>query len=65
MIPPDQALAEASHAGFDLDMIDTNLALSVADRWRQHDDALELLLELERARIERDAKLSRTAAKAQ
>lgn len=60
----EQILGEARRAGIDLDLIDTNLALSVAERWRQHDDALELALALEAARADRDAKLranSRTA----
>ena len=54
-----QALEAARVAGFDLDLIDTNLALPVEERWRQHDQALDLMLEFERARIERDARLSR------
>lgn len=53
-----RALEEARKAGFDLELIDSNLALPVAERWRLHDGALELLLALERAREERDAKLS-------
>ena len=55
------AIEEARRAGFDLDLIDTNLALSVAEHWRQHDGALELVLELEKARIARDARLQPTA----
>ncbi len=58
--PALDALEAARVAGFDLDLIDTNLALAVEERWRQHDLALELLLDFERARIERDARLSRT-----
>lgn len=57
----DPAIAAAQKAGFDLDLIDTNLALPIEERWRQHDMALELLLDFERARIERDARLSQTA----
>ena len=56
---PAEALEAAARAGFDLDMIDTNLALPVEERWRQHDDALNMLLKFQHARIERDARLSR------
>jgi hypothetical protein len=51
----DPALDEARRAGIDLDLLDTNLALSVAARWRQHDLALDLIEKLETARIARDA----------
>jgi hypothetical protein len=50
-----EALDEARLAGIDLDLLDTNLALTVAERWRQHDAALGLALELEKARKIRDA----------
>ena len=60
-LPPAQALEAARVAGFDLDLIDTNLALPIAARWRQHDMALDLMLKFERARIERDARLPRSA----
>ena len=60
----EAAIEEARRAGFDLDLIDTNLALPVEERWRQHDCALELLLELEMARIERDARLQPTVTTA-
>ena len=56
----DPAIEAAAKAGFDVDLIDTNLALPIKERWRQHDMALELLLDFERARIERDVRLSRT-----
>ena len=55
------ALEAAARAGLDLDLIDTNLALSTDERWRQHDAAAEMLLKFERARIERDARLSRAS----
>ncbi len=45
----DPAIEEARRAGIDLDLLDTNLALSVAERWRQHDAALALALMLEKA----------------
>lgn len=57
MNPDEAAIEEARKAGFDLDLIDTNLSLSVAERWRQHDAALELALALEQARKNRDAGL--------
>jgi hypothetical protein len=47
----------AAQAGIDLDLLDTNLALSVAERWRQHDAALAFILKLEAAKRERDARL--------
>jgi hypothetical protein len=46
----ERALAEAARAGIDLDLIDANLRLSVADRWRQHDAALNLALKLQEAK---------------
>jgi hypothetical protein len=64
MTPADDALQEARRAGFDLDLLDTNLALTPAERLRQHDTALEFVLELEEARIARDAKLQPPAATA-
>ncbi|MFN2375638.1 MAG: hypothetical protein ABR538_03825, partial [Candidatus Binatia bacterium] len=53
----EQIFDEARSAGIDLDLLDTNLALSVAQRWRQHDDALELALTLKAAWVTRDAEL--------
>ena len=41
----DQALEDAREAGIDLDLLDTNLALPIAERWRQHDAALEFVEE--------------------
>lgn len=61
MNPADDALEEARRAGVDLDLLDTNLALTPEERWQQHDVALELVLELEKARIARDARLQSTA----
>ena len=46
----DPALEEARRAGIDLDLLDSNLALSVEQRWKQHDAALELVEEYETAR---------------
>lgn len=61
---PAQAIEDARRAGIDLDLLDTNLALSVKERWSQHDAALELALKLEQAGRNRDAKLRPIAAKA-
>ena len=55
--PTDPAIEEALHAGFDLNLIEINLLLTPEERWRQHDMALEVVLELEKARMVRDAKL--------
>lgn len=46
----ERALAEAAEAGIDLNLIDANLRLSVAERWRQHDAALNLALRLQQAK---------------
>ena len=59
--PTDPAIVAAERAGFDLSLVETNLALPVSERWRQHDMALDLMLKFEAARIERDARLSRPA----
>ena len=61
-VDPIQA---ARDAGFDLDLIDTNLALTPEQRLKQHDDALELMLELRKAcDAALNAKLHSTAAAA-
>jgi hypothetical protein len=53
----ESAVEEARRAGFDLDLIESNLALTPEERWRQHDLALAMVLELEQARILRDSRL--------
>ena len=50
MNPRDQAPEDARRAGFDLAMLDSNLALPPEERWRQHNLALEMALELQQAR---------------
>ena len=60
----EQILEEARCAGIDLDLIDTNLALSVAERWRQHDAAVNLAVKLEAAMKARDARLQHSPEKA-
>lgn len=57
-----QALEDARRAGIDLDLLDTNLALSVEERWRQHDAAMELALKLEAAGKARNARLQPIAS---
>lgn len=57
-----QVLEEARRAGIDLDLLDTNLALSVKERWSQHDAALELAFKLKQAGKNRAAKLQSTPA---
>ena len=47
----------AANAGIDLDLIDTNLALPVKERLRQHDAALAFILKLEDAKRQRDTRL--------
>jgi hypothetical protein len=63
-LPTDPAIEEARRAGFDLDLLDSNLALSPEERWRQHNLALEMALELQQARPVRDPKLRPTASPA-
>jgi hypothetical protein len=55
--PAEKVFDDARRAGIDLDLIDTNLALPVIERWRQHDAALRLILKLEKAKVARDAGL--------
>ena len=57
----DPAIEEARRAGFDLNLIEMNLSLPPKERWRQHDMALEVILELEQARMARDARLQTAA----
>lgn len=61
MNPHDQALEDARRAGFDLAMLESNLALPPEERWRQHNLALEMALELQQARLIRDPKLQSAA----
>lgn len=63
MNPVEEAntIEEARRAGIDLDLLDTNLAMPVEERWRQHDAALELAVKLENARRSRDAELQPAA----
>jgi len=57
----DQELLElARESGIDLDLIDTNLALRVEDRWEQHDGALRFILKLQEAKAAHDAGLQPT-----
>ncbi len=53
-------LEEARQAGIDLDLVDTNLALPVGERWRQHDGALRFILKLQEAKAAHDARLQST-----
>jgi hypothetical protein len=50
-------IEEAREAGFDIDMLESNLALTPEERWRQHNLALAMAFELQQARPIRDAKL--------
>lgn len=45
----DEILAEARRAGIDLDLLDSNLALSYEDRVLRHASALELVCALREA----------------
>lgn len=57
----NRAIEEARRAGFDLDLLDLNLELPPAERWKQHHSALVSVCELENARKKRDARLHQTA----
>ena len=57
----DPAVEEALRVGFDLNLIEINLSLPPEERWRQHDMALDVILELEKARMDRDARLQSSA----
>ncbi len=50
----DPAIEEARRAGFDLDLLDSNLALSPEERMQRHDSALQLVQMLKRAKAEHD-----------
>jgi len=60
----EKVFEDARSAGIDLDLIDTNLALSVAERWRQHDAAVNLAVKLQMAMKARDAGLQHSTEKA-
>ncbi len=57
-----QALDDAREAGIDLDLLDLNLSLSIAERWRQHQEAVELVEKLEAARKQHDDAIRATVA---
>ena len=58
--PTDPAIEAARRAGFDLDLLDSNLALSPEERVLRHDSALELVQALKKAKAAYD-KLAPTA----
>jgi hypothetical protein len=49
MAEPVSAVEEAERAGFDLSLIDANLSYSYEQRVIHHQEALDLVLEFERA----------------
>lgn len=54
MKPPekeDPAIEAARRAGFDMDLLDSNLALSPEERALRHESALELMLALREAGV--------------
>jgi len=55
MATENDPIQAARDAGFDVDLIDTNLALAPEERLRQHDDALQVMLALRDARAAADA----------
>ena len=60
MVLDNALLEQAREAGIDLDLIDTNLALRVEDRWQQHDGALRFILKLQEAKAAHDSGLQPT-----
>lgn len=57
--PPLDAVEAARHAGFDISLLESNLALSPEERWRQHNLALAMALELQKSRLVDDENSSR------
>jgi hypothetical protein len=57
------AIVEAEKAGFDLSLVDASLRLTPEARAKQHDQALALVLELDRIRKERCEKSESIAPK--
>ena len=62
MTPENKALEEARRAGFDLSLLDSNLALTPEERVLRHESALELVLELQAARRANEESASASAA---
>jgi|LauGreDrversion4_2_1035121.scaffolds.fasta_scaffold1007045_2 hypothetical protein len=58
------AILEAERAGLDLSLVDSNLRLSLEDRLRRHDAALEFKLALRAAGEAMDAQAARASAPA-
>lgn len=56
----EKDLEDARLAGIDLDLLDTLQALSISERWRQHDAAANLAAKLAEARQALDAGSQRT-----
>jgi hypothetical protein len=60
---PAQALDDARRAGIDLDLLDSNLALTYEQRVQRHESALELMLALRDAGAAAHEKSEPPAAK--
>ncbi len=58
------AIEAARAAGIDLEMLESNLELSVKERWAQHDAALDFAEKLVAAKKAKDAQLWRVAESA-
>jgi len=56
----EKDLEDARLAGIDLDLLDTIQALSIAERWRQHDAAANFAAKLAEAKQALDAGSQRT-----
>ncbi len=51
----EQILDEARAAGIDLDLLDANLALTVKQRWEQHQAVLDFVEKLQAAKAARES----------
>jgi len=64
MSSTDKAIRQAVQAGFDLSLLEVSLALTLEERVRQHDAALELVTALRSAGRQLHAKPRTPPAKA-
>ncbi len=62
MLALDNSIEAAARAGFDLSLIEESLALTPEQRAYRHDQALALVMELDRIREERNANTEQSAA---
>jgi hypothetical protein len=61
MTNPEQDIEDARQAGIDLDLLDSNLALTYEERVLRHASALELMLALKTAGVAHEQSASAVA----